>query len=166
MLFVSTIANVSGLPWTRHGCHLPQTASLRHGWQADRGVGAQVRVRNIHSRPWGEREQRWMAQGAGRQPGWCRRQPLSVTSPDPQAHSTSILHGAQQCQPWCGTVSPAGTRLFPPGASHTEGHSGATGALCREGPLVELPGPPCPPPAVGAHSGVPSHPSRRGGGSG
>lgn len=118
MLFVSTIANVSGLPWTRHGCHLPQTASLRHGWQADQGVGAQVRVRNIHSRPWGEREQQWVAQGAGRRPGWCRRQPLSVTSPDPRARSTSTLHGAQQCQPWCGTVPPAGTRLFPPGASH------------------------------------------------
>lgn len=55
MLFVSTIANVSRLPWAGHGCHLLQQQAAQIRLAGGPGVGA--RVRNIHSRSLGEVKQ-------------------------------------------------------------------------------------------------------------
>lgn len=106
----------------------------------DQGVGAQVRVRNIHSRAWGEMEQRWVCSGSGKAAGMVQEAASVCHLPGAQSQQRlSTLHQGE-CKSWPG--SSAVPALLPPaggqavahrGAFHAKGRGGAAGEIWAEG---------------------------------
>lgn len=166
MLFVSTIANVSRLPWTRHGFHLPQQqpALDKAGRWTGGGCSGEGEEHPLTGmgRDGTEmgvlREREGSRDGAGG--SLCLSPPRSPEPAAPQHPSPGRVQVVAGELSSASPVAPSRRPgCCPPGRIPRQGaRRGRRGNLGRGGPLVALPGSPRPPPAVGADFGVPSHP--------